>query len=48
MHPDEFLRNYSCMSPQSFLLEYRYQGRWPEVKQLLDRSLNASGIRDTA
>ena len=33
----------------SFLLAYRYQGRLPEVKrQIIDMSLNASGIRDTA
>ena len=33
----------------SFLLDYRYQGRLPEVKhQIIDRSLNASGVRDTA
>jgi hypothetical protein len=37
------------MSPQSFLREYCYQGRLAEVKQqLLDRGLNANGIRDTA
>jgi insertion element IS1 protein InsB len=33
----------------SFLLDYRYQGRLPEVKrQIIDMSLNASGVRDTA
>jgi transposase-like protein len=41
-------QNTAC-PPQSFLLEYRYQGRLPEVKQqIIDMSLNASGIRDTA
>ncbi len=41
-------QNTACI-PQSFLLEYRYQGRLPEVKQqILDMSLNASGVRDTA
>jgi IS1 family transposase len=31
------------------LLEYRYRGRLPEVKQqIVDMSLNASGVRDTA
>src|SRR4051812_790344 len=40
--------NTVCI-PQSFLLEYRYQGRLPEVKQqIMDMSLNASGVRDTA
>ena len=38
----------ACPS-QSFLLEYSYQGRLPEVKQqIIDMSLNASGMRDTA
>ena len=33
----------------SFLLAYRYLGRLPEVKhQIIDMSLNASGVRDTA
>ena len=41
-------QNTACPSP-SFLLEYRYQGRLPEVKQqIIAMSLNASGIRDTA
>jgi len=41
-------QNTACI-PQSFLLEYRYQGRLPEVKQqIIDMSLNASGVRDTA
>jgi transposase-like protein len=41
-------QNTAC-PPQSFLLEYRYQGRLPEVKQqIIDMSLNATGIRDTA
>ena len=40
--------NTACPS-QSFLLEYRYQGRLPEVKQqIMAMSLNASGMRDTA
>ncbi len=34
---------------ESFLLEYRNRGGRPEVKQtILDLSLNASGMRDTA
>ena len=41
-------QNTACI-PQSFLLEYRYQGRLPEVKQqIIDMSLNARGVRDTA
>src|SRR6266404_7884143 len=41
-------QNTACPS-QSFLLEYSYQGRLPEVKQqIIDMSLNASGMRDTA
>ena len=33
-------QNTAC-TPQSFLLEYRYQGRLPEVKQqIIDMSLN--------
>ena len=41
-------QNTACPSP-SFLLEYRYQGRLPEVKQqIIAMSLNASGMRDTA
>src|SRR5262245_32428278 len=41
-------QNTAC-APQSFLLEYSYHGRLPEVQQqLIDMSLNASGIRDTA
>src|SRR5205085_9367755 len=32
-----------------FLLDYAYQGQSPEVKrQIVDRAMNASGIRDTA
>ena len=41
-------QNTACI-PQSFLLEYRYLGRLPEVKQQsIAMSLNASGMRDTA
>ena len=41
-------QNAACI-PRSFLLEYSYQGRLPEVKQqIIDMSLNASGVRDTA
>jgi hypothetical protein len=41
-------QNAACI-PRSFLLEYSYRGRLPEVKQhIVDMSLNASGVRDTA
>src|SRR2546422_6116296 len=44
-----YLCQHTACTPQSFLLEYRYQGRLPEVKQqIIDMSLNASGVRDTA
>src|SRR5256884_9367218 len=46
-------QRYLCQNPTcatgSFLLDYRYLGRLPEVKQqIIAMSLNASGIRDTA
>ena len=41
-------QNVTCATG-SFLLDYRYLGRLPEVKhQIVDMSLNASGVRDTA
>src|ERR671913_2649614 len=41
-------QNATCATG-SFLLDYRYLGRLPEVKhQIVDMSLNASGVRDTA
>ena len=34
---------------RTFLLEYSYAGQSPDVKQqIVDRAMNASGIRDTA
>jgi transposase-like protein len=34
---------------RTFLLDYSYAGQSPEVKQqIVDRAMNASGIRDTA
>ena len=40
--------NNEC-SHQSFLLDPAYKGRLPEVKQqVIELSLNGSGIRDTA
>jgi insertion element IS1 protein InsB len=41
-------QNQECTT-DSFLLDYRNRGWLPEVKQLIiDMSLNASGVRDTA
>jgi len=41
-------QNATCTTG-SFLLDSRYQGRLPEVQHhIMDRSLNASGVRDTA
>jgi IS1 family transposase/transposase-like protein len=43
-----FCQNQACAA-DSFLLDYRNRGCLPEVKQLIiDMSLNASGVRDTA
>ena len=40
--------NPAC-SHQSFLLNSAYKGRSPEIKQqVIDMSLNGSGVRDTA
>src|ERR687896_152026 len=46
-------QRYRCHNPgcahQSFLLDPAYKGRLPAIKQqVIDMSLNASGIRDTA
>jgi transposase-like protein len=46
-------QRYRCQNPecahQSFLLAPAYPGRLPEVKQqVVDMSLNGSGVRDTA
>jgi transposase-like protein len=46
-------QRYRCHSPdcdhQSFLLDPAYKGRLPGIKQqVIEMSLNASGIRDTA
>jgi insertion element IS1 protein InsB len=41
-------QNTACITG-SFLLDYRNRGCLPEVKQhIIDMSLNASGVRDTA
>src|SRR6266481_4007215 len=41
-------QNTACAT-ESFLLVYRNRGCLPEVKQtIIDMSLNASGVRDTA
>src|SRR5262249_11328060 len=38
-----------CCAGRTFLLEYAYAGQSPEVKQqIVDMSMNASGMRDTA
>jgi transposase-like protein len=44
---------YRCYNPDcqscTFILNYSYQGRLPEVKQqIVDMAVNGSGIRDTA
>jgi transposase-like protein len=46
-------QRYRCHNPecdhQSFLLDPAYKGRSPEIKQqVIEMSLNGSGIRDTA
>src|SRR5215470_14822152 len=46
-------QRYRCHNPdcphQSFLLNPAYKGRLPEIKQqVIEMSLNASGVRDTA
>jgi transposase-like protein len=46
-------QRYRCHNPacahQSFLLDPAYKGRLPAIKQqVIEMSLNASGIRDTA
>ena len=46
-------QRYRCHNPEcahpSFLLDAAYKGRSPEIKQqVIELSLNGSGIRDTA
>jgi transposase-like protein len=46
-------QRYRCHNPncvhQSFLLDSAYKGRSPEIKQqVIELSLNGSGLRDTA
>lgn len=50
---DNGKQRYSCQTGacfhRTFILEYSYRGRLPTVKQqLIDMSLNGSGIRDIA
>ncbi len=46
--PRYLCRNEAC-SHRTFLLDYDYRGRQPEVKaQIIDMAVNGSGIRDTA
>jgi transposase-like protein len=46
-------QRYRCQNPEcsheSFLLNPAYRGRLPEIKQqVIEMSLNGSGVRDTA
>ena len=46
-------QRYRCHNPacshHSFLLDSAYQGRSPQIKQqVIEMSLNGSGVRDTA
>lgn len=46
-------QRYICQNEdcpcKTFILDYQYQGRLPEVKRkIIDMALNGSGIRDTA
>jgi insertion element IS1 protein InsB len=52
-HSAEGKPRYRCYNPDcqrcTFILNYSYQGRLPEVKQrIVEMALNGSGIRDTA
>ncbi len=43
-----YCRNTLC-ARQTFLQEYTYQGKYPHIKdQIIDMTMNGSGIRDTA
>jgi transposase-like protein len=47
--PQRYLCQNNACTQGSFLLDYRNRGCLPEVKQqIVDMSLNASGIRETA
>ena len=47
--PQRYLRQNTLCPKGSFLLDYYNRGCLPEVKQtIIDMSLNASGVRDTA
>ena len=44
-----FLCQNSACARQTFLIQYVYKGRLPEIKeQIVDMAMNGSGIRDTA
>jgi len=50
---DTAKQRYRCQNsdcpPQSFVLDPAYKGRLPAIKQqVIEMSLNASGVRDTA
>jgi transposase-like protein len=52
-HSAEGKPRYRCYNPDcqrcTFILNYSYQGRLPEVKQqIIEMAVNGSGIRDTA
>jgi insertion element IS1 protein InsB len=41
-------RNVECKRC-TFILNYTYQGHWPEIKEkITDVAMNGSGMRDTA
>ena len=49
MGKQRYLCQNDACSQRTFILDYRYRGRLPEVKQqIIDMALNGSGIRDTA
>ncbi len=49
MGKQHYLCQNDACSQRTFILDYRYRGRVPEVKrQIIDMVLNGSGIRDTA
>jgi transposase-like protein len=49
MGKQRYLCQNDACSQRTFILDYRYRGRLPEVKRrMIDMALNGSGIRDTA
>lgn len=50
---DQDKQRYLCLRPdcstKTFILDYSYNGRLPDVKKkIIDMALNGSGVRDTA